>query len=224
MGDKIKKEMMSYYNERAGEYEDLYRGKGHFTLDPDIYQKDVTEVSEMASEFGNGHLIDVACGTGFWLLSYAQNCSRITLLDQSGKMLKECKKRVKKLELTNATEFIQGDFLEVTLEDSTFDSALAGFLLSHLTSEKEKIFFLKLKRILKPNRQLMIIDSAWNSERQKYRKKRGIQERVLNDGRGFKIYKRYFEKSDLEGMAHRYNFNLKSCHIGTAFVAAILER
>jgi ubiquinone/menaquinone biosynthesis C-methylase UbiE len=222
--NRIKKEMISYYNERAEEYDDLYIGEGHFTLDPDIYLKDVTKVSEMASGFGNGHLIDIACGSGFWMLSYARNCSRITLLDQSEKMLKECKKRVEKLRLINLVNFIQGDFLEVMLEDSTFDSALVGFLLSHLTIEQEKFFFLKLKRILKSNGQLMIIDGAWNDERQKYTKRESIQERVLNDGRRFKIYKRYFEKSDLEGMAHRYNFKIKSCYVGTAFIAVILER
>ncbi|MCK4310002.1 MAG: class I SAM-dependent methyltransferase [Methanomicrobia archaeon] len=224
MDNEVKKEMISYYNERAEEYDDLYIGKSHFTLDPCIYLKDVTKVSEMTSGFGNGHLIDIACGTGFWMFNYARNCSRITLLDQSEKMLKECKKRVEKLGLINSTEFIQGDFLEVTLEPSTFDSALVGFLLSHLTIEQEKFFFLKLKKILKSNGQLMIIDGAWNNERQKYTKKEGIQERVLNDGRRFKIYKRYFEKSDLEGMAHRYNFKIKSCYVGTAFIAVILER
>jgi len=224
MDNRIKKEMTSYYNERAEEYDDLYMGKSHFTLDPSIYLKDVIKVSEMASGFGNGHLIDIACGSGFWLPSYARNCSRITLLDQSEKMLKESKKRVEKIRLINLVNFIQGDFLEVMLEDSTFDSALVGFLLSHLTVRQEKVFFLKLKRILKSNGNLLIIDSAWNDERQKYTKKEGTQERVLNDGRRFKIYKRYFEKSDLEGMAHRHNFKIKSCYVGTAFIAAILER
>ncbi len=228
MEDDIKKEMMSYYNERAEEYDEIYRGiygrKRHVTIDPRDYQKDVIKTSEMVLGFGKGHLIDIACGPGFWLLSYARNCSIITLLDQSEKMLKECRKRVEKLGLVNIVNLIQGDFFEVKLKNNAFDSALVGFLLSHFTLEQEKIFFLKLKRILKPNGQLMLIESAWNNERQKYRKKEGIQERALNDGRIFKIYKRYFDKLDIEEIFKRNNFKIKSCYGGKAIISATLER
>ena len=221
--DCIKKEIKSYYNERAEEYDEIYGGKGHVTLDPNVYLKDVTRTSEIASGFGSGHLLDIACGTGFWLLSYYQNCSEITLLDQSEKMLKECRRRVENLGLLTSAHFIQGDFLEVSLEPSIFDCAFVGFLLSHFILEQEKVFFLNLKRILKPHGHLMIVDSAWNNERQKYTKKEGIQKRILNDGRIFTVYKRYFEKSDIERMCSRYNFNIKSFYIGKAFIVVILE-
>lgn len=219
----IKEEIMSYYNERAEEYDEIYMGKGHVTLDSSVYLKDVIKASEMASHFGNGHLLDIACGTGFWLLSYYRNCSEITLFDQSEKMLQECKKRVEERGIMHSTHFIQGNFLHVELEPLTFDSAFVGFLLSHLTLEQEKIFFLNLKKVLKPHGQLMVIDSVWNNERQKYTKKEGIQKRVLNNGRTFKIYKRYLEKSDIERMC-KYSFTVRFCHIGKAFIVAVLER
>lgn len=222
--ENITHEMMAYYNERAQEYDEIYRGKGHVTLDSSVYQQDVMKTSEMASSFGKGHLIDIACGTGFWLPNYARNCRKITLLDQSEKMLNKCKIRVEQLGLIKLTNFIQGEFFEVKLEPSTFDSALVGFLLSHFTFEQENSFFLKLRRILKPNSQLMVIDSAWNKERQKYSMKEGTQERVLNDERRFKIFKRYFEQSDIENMADRYDFTIRSYYIGKAFIVAILER
>ena len=224
LNEKIKREIETYYNERAEEYDRIYMGKGHVTLDPRIYLEDVARTSEIVSTFGDGHLLDIACGTGFWLLSYCQNCSEITLLDQSKKMLEECRKRVEKLGLLNSTHFIQGDFLKVTLEPSTFDSAFVGFLLSHFTLEQETLFFLHLKKILKPHGQLMIIDSVWNSERQKYTKKEGMQKRVLNDSREFKIYKRYFEKSDIERMCSKHDFKMKSSSTGKAFITAVVER
>jgi hypothetical protein len=69
----------------------------------------------------------------------------------------------------------------------------------------------------------MFIDRAWDKRRKQYREKEGIQERVLNDGRIFKIYKRYFKKSDVKEMFERYNFIIKSYYTGDAFIAAIVE-
>jgi ubiquinone/menaquinone biosynthesis C-methylase UbiE len=221
--DKIIREMMSYYDERAEEYDEIYLGKGHTTIDPDAYRKDVAKVSEMVSRFGRGHLIDIGCGAGFWLPSYARNCNQITFLDQSGRMLSKCKDRVEELGLANTSRFIQGDFLDANLETLKCDCALVGFLLSHLTFQQEKVFFGKLEEILKTNPQLMFIDSVWNARRQQYREKEGIQERVLSDGRIFRIYKRYFEKPDVEEMFKRYDFRIESCYVGDALIAAIAE-
>ena len=222
--DKRKKEIEIYYNERAQEYDEIYMGKGHTTLDSATYLKDVAKASEIASQFGRGHLLDIACGTGFWLANYCQNCSEITLLDQSEKMLEQCKRRVEERGLLDSTHFIQGDFLHIDLEPSIFDSAFVGFLLSHLTLEQEKVFFANLTKILRPHGQLMIVDSAWNDQRHKYTEKEGIQKRVLNDGRTFTVYKRYFEKSDIERMCRAYEFRIGHNWIGTAFITAILER
>jgi ubiquinone/menaquinone biosynthesis C-methylase UbiE len=223
MDDKIIREMMSYYDERAEEYDEIYLGKGHTTIDADVYRKDVAKVSEMVSRFGKGHLIDIACGAGFWLPNYARNCNQITLLDQSARMLSKCKDRVEELGLADLSSLIQGDFLDVNLEASKYDCALVGFLLSHLTLEQEKTFFRKLEEILKANPQLMFIDSAWNKRRQRYREKEGLQQRVLNGGRIFRVYKRYFDKSDVEGMFKRYNFEVVSYYTGEALIAAIAE-
>jgi ubiquinone/menaquinone biosynthesis C-methylase UbiE len=221
--DKIILEMMSYYDERAEEYDEIYLGKGHTTIAADLYRKDVAKVSEMVSRFGKGHLIDIACGAGFWLPNYARNCNQITFLDQSARMLSKCKDRVEELGLADISSFIQGDFLDVNLEASKYHCALVGFLLSHLTLEQEKTFFRKLEEILKANPQLMFIDSAWNKRREQYREKEGFQERVLNDGRTFRVYKRYFDESDVEEMFKRYGFEVISYYIGEALVAAIAE-
>lgn len=223
MDDTGVHDMLSYYDERAEYYDEIYLGKGHTTIDPDMYKNDVAKVSAMVSGFGKGHVIDIACGAGFWLPHYARNCGQITLLDQSDRMLSKCKARVAKLGLTAKSNFIRGDFLDVNLETSQYDCTLLGFFLSHLTSEQEKAFFAKLKEILKPNPQLLFIDSAWNKRRQRYQEKEGIQERVVSDGRKFRIYKRYFAKSDVEKMFKRYSLEAISYYIGDALIAAIAE-
>ncbi len=113
--------------------------------------------------------------------------------------------------------------MDVNLETLKYDCALVGFLLSHLTFQQEEVFFGKLEEILETNPQLMFIDSVWNARRQQYREKEGIQERVLSDGRIFRIYKRYFERPDVEEMFKRYDFRIESCYAGDALIAAIAE-
>jgi ubiquinone/menaquinone biosynthesis C-methylase UbiE len=223
MDDKLKQSMMSYYDKRAPEYDEIYLGKGPALPDPLAHKNDLTKISQVASAFGRGHLVDIGCGTGFWLPYYARNCSRITLIDQSEKMLSECKRRVDQLGLKDKCHFVQKDFFKPTFENCLFESALVGFFISHLSLEIERSFFAKLKKILKSNAQLMFIDSAWSRIRQQYRQKEGLQERSLNDGRIFTIYKRYFDKSDIEGMFERYGFKLESSYMGDIFVAVIGE-
>ena len=221
--DNIIREMMSYYDERAEEYDEIYLGKSHTTINADVYRKDVAKISEMVSRFGKGHLIDIACGAGFWLPNYARNCNQITFLDQSARMLSKCKDRVEELGLADISSFIQGDFLDIKLEASKYDCALVGFLLSHLTLEQEKTFFRKLEENLKANPQLMFIESAWNMRRQRYQEKEGVQERVLNNGRIFRVYKRYFDKPAVEEMFEWYKFEVISYYTGEAIIAAIAE-
>lgn len=223
MGDELEQEMMSYYEERAPEYDEVYVGKGPAILDPIVYKADVDEIGKLVSLFGSGHLADIGCGTGFWLPYYARNCSRITLIDQSEKMLLECGRRVNELGIQEMCHLVKGDFFEVPLEDCGVDSVIAGFFISHLPSELEDQFFLRLKKILKPNGQLMLIDSAWNRGRQRYSKKEGIQKRILNDGRTFTIYKRYFSRYDIEEIFEKHSFKLLSSYTGNAFLALIGE-
>ena len=45
--DKIKQEMMLYYNERAEEYDEIYLEKGHTSIGPNVYKRDVIKVFEI---------------------------------------------------------------------------------------------------------------------------------------------------------------------------------
>ncbi len=225
MNDAFKEAMMSYYDARAPEYDEIYVGKGPVSIpDPALYKDEAEVTARIVSTFGTGHLVDIACGTGYWLPYYARNCSKITLVDQSGKMLSECRRRVEELGMREKCDPIQSDFFKASFKNTLFDSALVGFLLSHLSSEKEETFFRKLLRILNPGSRLMVIDSAWSKRRQQYRQKEGVQERALDDGRIFSIYKRYFSKSDIEGTLSRHHFRLDSYWEGDAWFVAICNK
>jgi ubiquinone/menaquinone biosynthesis C-methylase UbiE len=226
LNDQLQREMLTYYDERAEEYDLVYEGKGPaIRRYADQYRQNTAEVCEIVAGFGRGHLIDIACGTGFWAPHYARNCERFTFVDQSAGMLAECKKRVEELGLTDRCRFVQGNVFDVALEPAAYDCALVGFLLSHFTREQEDAFFQKLRTILKPVAQLMIIDSYWSERRKAGGKKReGEQERILNDRRAFTIYKKYFDEADFETLLKRHQFGIETLHVGKLFIAAIAQR
>lgn len=223
--NEIQQETFAYYNERAEEHDLVYLGKGPaLQQHAEEYKKDVAKISELASAFGVGRAIDIACGTGFWAPHYAPNCDHVTFFDQSESMLVESRKRIAPLDLKAEPQFIQGNFFEIDLPASGFDCALVGFLLSHFELEQEEAFFGKLNSILKPSAQLMVIDSAWSEKRVKHRKKVSIEERSLEDGRKFRVYKKYFDEAEIFDMLGKYGYSLKTTYFGAMFFAAIAER
>jgi ubiquinone/menaquinone biosynthesis C-methylase UbiE len=210
-----------YYNERAPEYDDIYLGKAQGALDPLLYQKDIKRIGKLCQHFGCGYTIDIGCGTGFWLSYYAKNCERILLCDTSENMLAQCKARVKELRLSNRCNFIRRDFFEYDFSRHTFDSCFVGFFISHLSSQWERRFFSKLRKILKPSACMMFIDSAWSDERRRCREKEGMQKRILRNGRTFEVHKRYFDKNDIDEIFATYGFTYESLYMGGVFFAVL---
>lgn len=213
----VEKEMMQYYDERAKEYDLIYSGKGPASLKEDSYFRDVEKVSSIVQRYGNGRIIDIACGTGYWFPKYATNCTDFTFVDQSKEMLEECRKRVISQCYINKAKFVQMNALDLVL-DTKFDSAIIGFLLSHFTDKQERRFFSLLKDILSDNGTFLVLDSTWTDERKKVRTKEEIQERKLNDGRQFKIYKKYFDENDVYQMADKNGFRILNMYLGEAFL------
>lgn len=213
--------MLAYYDERASEYEEAYTlGTGTSSIrDPGVFTSEARILSAIVRERISGRMIDIACGTGFWLPAYEGACSHITLLDQSGKMLDECRKKVEALGLAERCVLLQGDVLEHRFPTASYDCALVGFLFSHLTQAEEARMFAALKTMLAPSGRFLILESAWSPERASVNVKDARQERRLNDGTTFEIYKRYFDRGDVLEWQRRYEVALEFEHFGAAFVA-----
>ncbi len=220
MKNQWESHMMEYYEERAIEYDEIYQGKGPGIAEPGLYTKDVNAIKAIARDFGRGHLIDIGCGTGYWLPYYGMNCKEITLVDQSRRMLGECQKRIKELGTGLAVHFVKGNFMDMRFFSKVYDASLIGFFISHLPEDGAYVFWKKLKQILKPNADVLWIDGSWSDTRRKHRTKEGFQTRTLNDGRSFKVYKRYFEAKDIRKILKKYSFILHSLYMGEVFFAA----
>jgi putative AdoMet-dependent methyltransferase len=213
-------ELMDYYDERAAEYDEVYLGKSPGMPEPETYQRDVDAIKKICGAFGRGHLIDIGCGTGYWLPYYEGNCTEITLVDQSRSMLMECRKKVTQSPESKKVHFVKGNFFQMRFLPRIFDCAVIAFLISHMTRDDETTFFKKLKMIMKPKAGVLWIDGSWSELRSKYRDKESNQQRTLQDGRSFSIFKRYFEEQDVKVILSKHSLKLRSLYMGDAFFAA----
>lgn len=223
MPPRFSHELITYYSERAHEYDEVYAGKPPAVAKPEFYQKDVHNIAQVVSQFGAGRMVDIGCGTGYWLPHYQRNASHITLVEASENMLVVCKQRVAALRLEDKCEFIQDNFFTMSFEKNDIDSVVIGFLLSHLPEHNVQLFFKRLRTILNQHAEVLILDSVWGSPREFQRKKEGIQKRALNDGRVFSIYKRYFTPDELRGILEQQGVVVKSSYVGDVFMAMIGE-
>jgi demethylmenaquinone methyltransferase/2-methoxy-6-polyprenyl-1,4-benzoquinol methylase len=167
----------AYYDARAREYDEWYEGLGRFDgLDRPQWDDEVRELEGVVASLPPVRTLDVACGTGF-LTRHLRG--EIVGLDQSASMLAIAQDRVP------AGEFVQGDALELPFEDGSFDRVFTGHFYGHLElGERER--FLREARRVAP--ELVVVDSAKRSDRQDEEQ----QERILNDGSRWEVYKRHF--------------------------------
>jgi len=216
-----REQMLVYYDERAAEYDEIYTlGKGPASIpDPQTYLAEAAVLLEIVRTHARGNLMDIACGTGYWMPGYARQCAPVVLFDQSPRMLDQCHRRARELSIESKCRFVQGDVFAGLEGCGRFDTALIGFFLSHVPPEDESRFFGILGRLLNPSGRLLILDSVWSPERAKARAKSGTQQRRLNDGRTFEIYKRYFDHEEIERMAQAHGIHLSVASFGRTFLA-----
>jgi ubiquinone/menaquinone biosynthesis C-methylase UbiE len=172
----------AYYDARAREYDEWYEGLGRFDgLDRPRWDDDVRELERIVASLPPARSLDVACGTGF-LTRHLQG--EVVGLDQSESMLAIAAQRFP------PGEFVQGDALALPFEDGSFDRVFTGHFYGHLEPGVREAFLAEARRVAP---ELVVADSAVRPGRQDEER----QERVLNDGSRWEVYKRYFTGAGL---------------------------
>ncbi|HTY82408.1 MAG TPA: class I SAM-dependent methyltransferase, partial [Dehalococcoidales bacterium] len=169
----------------------------------------------------SGRCLDIACGTGFWLPYYHQNCSHITLIDQSEKMLAECARKIELSGIKDKAELINHEIFSYKFPKARYDCANIGFLISHFNDVEMEKFFTVLKSTLVPRGTFVITDSVWSGFYKSIgMKKEGMAPRSLFDGRKFQIYKTFFEREDIQDLGRRHGFDVDIKFFGEVFFLA----
>ena len=174
--------MKTYYERRAAEYDDWWLGTGRFAgRQRPVWREETETLTRTLEALPPARTLDVACGTGF-LTQHLRG--EITGLDQSASMLELARAKVPE------GRFVQGDALELPFADGSFERVLTSFFYGHLEEEDRDAFLREARRVA---HELVVIDSALHD---------GVepvewQERILNDGSRWQVYKRYFEPDSL---------------------------
>jgi ubiquinone/menaquinone biosynthesis C-methylase UbiE len=172
-----------YYDARATEYDEWYLGAGRFASRERPGWRDAVEALERAvAALAPATTLDVACGTGF-LTRHLRG--RITGLDQSERMVEIARGRIP------AATFVHADAIPLPFGDGSFDRVFTGHFYGHLGPVEREAFLADAHRVAP---ELIVVDSAVRPDHEREE----VQERILNDGSSFQVYKRYF---DGEGLA-----------------------
>ena len=174
--------MKQYYDNRAREYDEWYRGVGRFAQrERPGWEADLKALEHDVAALAPARTLDVACGTGF-LTRHLRG--EITGLDQSERMLEVAAAQVPDAEL------VSGDALDLPFADDTFERLFTGHFYGHLEGSDREAFLAEAHRVAG---ELVIVDSARRPDHEPEE----WQERILNDGSRYHVYKRFFEPDAL---------------------------
>ena len=174
--------MKAYYDRRAPEYDEWYEGVGLFAeRDRPGWEEELSALRKIVVALPPKRTLDVACGTGY-LTRHLRG--EVTGLDQSTGMIEIARTRVPD------AEFIVGDGLELPFPDLAFDRVFTGHFYGHLDLNDRRAFLREARRVA---RELVVVDAS----RGHTGLEEEVQERILNDGSRWEVYKRYFEPEAL---------------------------
>jgi ubiquinone/menaquinone biosynthesis C-methylase UbiE len=167
----------AYYDRRAPEYDEWYLGSGRFAeRDRPGWDQEIEALRRTLEALPPAKTLDVACGTGFLTRHLP---GEIVGLDQSESMLEEARRQA-----PNAT-YLSGDALALPFENGSFERVFTGHFYGHLEQPERETFLREAGRVAP---ELLVVDSAIQPDVPVEE----WQERILNDGTRWEVFKRYF--------------------------------
>jgi demethylmenaquinone methyltransferase/2-methoxy-6-polyprenyl-1,4-benzoquinol methylase len=174
--------MKEYYEARAREYDEWWLGEGRFReRDRPGWFEEVARLLGTIASLPPARTLDVACGSGF-LTRHLHG--EVVGLDQSQGMVEVATRQAP------AARVVQGDALSLPFEDRAFERLFTGHFYGHLEGDDRQRFLAEARRVA---RELVVVDSALHDGVEPEER----QERILNDGSRWQVYKRYFEAQRL---------------------------
>lgn len=193
--------MRDYYTARAPYYDVVYEKPER--------QNDIRMLKAWVPRlFAGHHVLEVACGTGYWTQIIAPMAASITATDALSEPLAVAIGRVN----GNSVRFAIADAYSLPECLGQFDAAFAGLWLSHVPKQRLAAFFESLHKRLAPGAQVLLMD---NSDAQcrdipvtgRDTDGNTYQHRTLRDGSVHRVLKNFPTQPELEQMIEGIGLN-----------------
>jgi len=172
----------TYYDRRAFEYDDWWLGRGRFAdRERAGWDEEVDVLAELIASLPPKRTLDVACGTGFLTRHLRGD---VVGLDQSDRMLEVAR------EQAPHAQFVQGDALTLPFEDGAFERVFTSYFYCHLEEDERARFLAEARRVAP---ELVVVASVPGTGDALER----YEERILNDGSSWTVFKRVFTGTQL---------------------------
>ena len=146
-----KSDLVDYYDARAREYEKVY--------DKPERQSDLGVLRDVIpAVFAERHVLEIACGTGYWTRRIASQAASVIALDLAPSTLAFARAHQPDAENVH---FQVGDAFDLMSVDGSVDAAFAGFWWSHVLRRDLGRFLTGLHAALAPGARVVFIDNRY---------------------------------------------------------------
>ncbi|HXC01759.1 MAG TPA: methyltransferase domain-containing protein [Opitutaceae bacterium] len=186
-------DLVGYYSQRANEYERIYARPER--------QEDLGRLrNHLGSFFEGDHVLEVACGTGYWTEVVARSAHSIFATDITEKVLAIA--RTKDFGGA-AVEFHKADAYALPKFDGLFNAGFGAFWWSHMPKAKIQDFLTSFHSHLEPGAKVAFIDNRYIEGNSTPIFRAGedgdtYQMRTLQDGKLHKVLKNFPSPEELK--------------------------
>lgn len=223
-------EQQAYYRARAPEYDDWWLRRGRYDRGDAANAAWFGEISALerlvdgAAPFGA--CLELACGTGLWTQHLARLSSSVVAVDGSAEVLSLARGR---LAAASPVTFEQADLFSWSPPAAAFDTCFFAFWLSHVPEERFAAFCSTVAGALRPGGRAVVIDSLLTerstaADHVPPAAGSDVMTRRLDDGREFRIVKRFFAPSSLTARMSSLGWSVDAVTTGEFFLFAVLEQ
>ena len=184
-------ELIDYYRRRAAEYERIY--------DWPERQEDLTVLKKAIPQALRGcHVLEVACGTGYWTERISHTAKRIVATDIAPEPMSLARAKAYRCPV----EFRIGDAYAIDPALGVFDGAFAGFWWSHVPLSRRTAFVESLHSRLAPGARVVMFDNryvegAMHPIAERDGAGNTYQRRALDDGSENRVLKNFPSREEL---------------------------
>jgi SAM-dependent methyltransferase len=227
--DELLVEQQAYYEARAPEYDDWFERRGRYDRGREAtaaWDREKAEVREWLGglDLAGADVLELAPGTGLWTEVLLDDGATVTAVDGAPAMLDALSARCGGRELTT----VRADLFSWT-PPRRFDALVSCFFMSHVPDERFGPFCALVADAVREGGQVFLLDGS------RVETSTAVDhvlpaacdqtmQRRLDDGRTFRIVKRYRDDDELLGPLAHHGVRAEVRRTATYFHAVLGTR